>query len=89
MRSGNDDMTSWLTIGDFCGEGPVWDPDSGCLYWTDIDGQRFFRYDHSNTQHEVVKQGLEVCRLLPQSAWRLCHWNSGGIWLWDGAEMLN
>jgi sugar lactone lactonase YvrE len=45
---------------DLCGEGPVWDADRGFLYWTDIDGKRFYRYDHAGNRHELLKQGLEI-----------------------------
>jgi sugar lactone lactonase YvrE len=73
---------------DLCGEGPVWDPDSGCLYWTDIDGQRFYRYHHANNQHEVVKHGLEVAGYSLNQPGGFVIANSGGIWLWDGADDL-
>ena len=29
---------------DVCGECPVWDPETGTLYWTDNSGHRFYRY---------------------------------------------
>ena len=73
---------------DLCGEGPVWDPDSGCLYWTDIDGQRFYRYDHVNDQHEVVKHGLEIAGYALNQPGGFVIANSDGIWLWDGADDL-
>jgi sugar lactone lactonase YvrE len=73
---------------DLCGEGPVWDPDSGCLYWTDIDGRRFYRYDHANGRHEVVKRGLEVAGYALNQPGGFVIANSGGIWLWDGADDL-
>lgn len=32
-------------LGDLVGPGPVWDPDSRVLYWTDFAGQKFCRLD--------------------------------------------
>lgn len=74
--------------GDLCGEGPVWDADSGCLYWTDIVGHRFYRYDRASDKHEIVKQGLEIAGYCQNRAGGFVIANSGGIWLWDGADAL-
>jgi D-xylonolactonase len=74
--------------GDLCGEGPVWDPDSGCLYWTDIDGQRFFRFHQPSNKHEIVKQGLEISGYSLNRPGGFVIANSRGIWLWDGADGL-
>jgi sugar lactone lactonase YvrE len=74
--------------GDLCGEGPVWDPDSQCLYWTDIDGRKFYRYDSANDRHEVVKDGLEIAGYSLNQPGGFAIANSSGIWLWDGADDL-
>ncbi len=71
---------------DLCGEGPVWDQDSGCLYWTDIDGRRFYRYDQARDEHEVVKHGLEVAGYALNQPGGFVIANGDGIWLWDGAD---
>ena len=71
---------------DLCGEGPVWDPDSGFLYWTDIDGRRFYRYDQASNRHELLKQGLEIAGYALNQPGGFVIANSGGIWLWDGAD---
>jgi sugar lactone lactonase YvrE len=73
---------------DLCGEGPVWDQDSGCLYWTDIDGRRFYRYDQAKDEHEVVKHGLEVAGYALNQPGGFVIANADGIWLWDGADDL-
>ena len=81
-------MTEWSVIaayGDLCGEGPVWDADAGCLYWTDIDGHRFFRYDPTTKKHAVVNEGFEVAGYALNQHGGFVVVNSGGIWLWDGA----
>jgi sugar lactone lactonase YvrE len=74
--------------GDLCGEGPVWDADSGCLFWTDIEGHRFYRYHQASDKHEIVKQGLEIAGYCRNRAGGFVIANSGGIWLWDGADGL-
>jgi len=74
--------------GDLCGEGPVWDSDSGSLYWTDIEGRRFYRYHDASNKHEVVKQGLEISGYCLNRPGGFVIANSGGVWLWDGADGL-
>ena len=74
--------------GDLCGEGPLWDPEAGCLYWTDIEGQRFYRYHQASNKHEIVKQGLEISGFCLNRPGGLVIANSRGIWLWDGADDL-
>ncbi|MGA2984312.1 MAG: SMP-30/gluconolactonase/LRE family protein [Terriglobia bacterium] len=74
--------------GDLCGEGPVWDPDTGYLYWTDIEGQKFFRYHQASDKHEIVKQGLEISGYSLNRHGGFVIANSRGIWLWDGADDL-
>lgn len=39
------------------GEGPLWHPDEGRLYWFDIDGGRMFRYDPATGVHEQCYSG--------------------------------
>jgi|ERR1035438_1809941 sugar lactone lactonase YvrE len=75
--------------GDLCGEGPVWDPDAGCLYWTDQEAHRFYRYHQASNQHEIVKQGLEITGYCMNRPSGFVVANSRGIWLWDGADDLS
>lgn len=74
--------------GDLCGECPVWDAKTRSLYWTDIERQLFFRYDHQSGSHETLKQGLQINGFRRNAAGGFVITNSGGIWLWDGAEGL-
>ena len=37
-----------------CGEGPLWHPDEGCLYYVDIDAGRLYRYDPASGACDVV-----------------------------------
>ena len=36
------------------GEGPLWHPDEGALYWLDIPEGKIFCYDPSKDTHEIV-----------------------------------
>jgi len=74
--------------GDLCGEGPMWDPDTGCLYWTDQEAHKFYRYHQASNKHEIVKQGLEITGYCMNRSGGFVVANSRGIWLWDGADDL-
>jgi len=74
--------------GDLCGEGPVWDPDTGCLYWTDLEAHRFYRFHQASNKHEIVKQGLEITGYCMNRPSGFVIANTRGLWLWDGADAL-
>ena len=74
--------------GDLCGEGPLWHPETGCLYWTDIEGQRFYRYHPTSNEHAIIKRGLEISGFCLNRRGGFVIANSRGIWLWDGADDL-
>ena len=42
------------------GEGPMWHPDEGALYWMDIPRGRLFRYDPARDEHAMVREGGEL-----------------------------
>ena len=42
------------------GEGPMWHPDEGRLYWTDIDSRRLIRYDPETRDHEPIAMDQKV-----------------------------
>ena len=50
--------------------------------------KRFYRYDHASKQHEVLKHGLEIAGYALNQPGGFVIANSGGIWLWDGADDL-
>ena len=39
-----------------CGEGPLWNPIDKKLYWVDIPNGQVYRYDPSNSKHELYFQ---------------------------------
>ena len=77
------ELTVIADYGDLCGEGPLWNPDSRALYWTDQTGLKFHRYCPSTSQHEVVKEGLEICGFAFNQPGGFAITNTSGIWLWD------
>ncbi len=42
------------------GEGPLWHPDEGRVYWTDITGGKLFRYTPATGEHEQCYAGDQV-----------------------------
>ena len=48
-----------VDIGCETGEGPLWHPDDGRLYWCDIPRGRLYQYDPSRGAHELVYEDDE------------------------------
>ena len=55
-------MTPDLVVAcaDNVGEGPVWVPEEGCLYWVDINGRRLHRYEPTSLAHTTVATPARV-----------------------------
>jgi sugar lactone lactonase YvrE len=49
-----------LAIKNRLGEGPIWHPQEQVLYWVDIDGHCFLRFDPAEGTHERFEVGLPV-----------------------------
>lgn len=69
--------------GDLCGEGPLWDDQQQILYWTDIDGKKFYRYLWKERRHELVHGGFQVNGSCMQQNGGFVVTNSSGVWLWN------
>src|SRR5437660_3397549 len=69
--------------GDLCGEGPLWDERKQILYWTDIDGKKFYRFLWNERRHELVHDGFQVNGTCMQEGGGFVVTNSSGVWLWD------
>jgi sugar lactone lactonase YvrE len=69
--------------GDLCGEGPLWDEQKQVLYWTDIDGKKFYRFLWKERRHELVQEGFQVNGSCMQENGGFLVTNSSGIWLWS------
>jgi D-xylonolactonase len=75
-------------FGDLNGEAPVWDQETGCLYWTDCIGMKFCRFESHSGQSKILRRGLEVTGYALNEDGGYVIANSKGMWLWDGAEQL-
>src|SRR5579875_2864000 len=71
--------------GDLCGEGPLWDRENACLYWTDILGHKFYRYEWKTRQHALLRDGFEITGFTLDESGEFVLANSSGVWRWDGA----
>lgn len=69
--------------GNLCGEGPHWDEREESIYWTDIDGKRFYRYLWREQRHELVHQGFSVNGFCLQQDAGFLVTSSQGVWLWE------
>ncbi len=70
---------------DQCGEGPLWDAEDRVLYWVDLVGLRFHRYNPQTSQSETLKSGLEICSFCQNQPGGFVIGNSNGLWIWNGA----
>jgi D-xylono/L-arabinono-1,4-lactonase len=69
--------------GDLCGEGPLWDDQKQILYWTDIDGKKFYRFLWKEGRHELVHDGFQVNGCCMQQTGGFVVTNANGAWLWS------
>jgi len=73
-------------FGDLNGEAPVWDADTGTLYWTDCVGFKFCRFQLETGKSEILRVGIEVTGFALNHGGGFVIANTKGIWFWDGAE---
>ncbi len=72
------------------GEGPVWDGDNQVLYWTDIQGGRFWVYDPATGENKQLHDGDFVAGVsvneqggLTVGTWEgVKQWRSDDDWSW-------
>ncbi|MGH9587781.1 MAG: SMP-30/gluconolactonase/LRE family protein [Acidobacteriaceae bacterium] len=72
--------------GNLCGEGPLWDDREQALYWTDITGQRFYRYRWREQRYEQLSEGFEVGGFTRQRDGSFIVTNNQGFWLWTPSQ---
>ena len=65
-----------------CGEGPHWDEREQALYWTDIDGKKFYRYLRRENRHELLHDGFTINGFCMQENGGFLTTSSAGAWLW-------
>jgi len=70
------------------GEGPLWHPDDGQLYWVDNIGEAFYRYDPTSGETEQLHEGDLIAAftiqcdgslLLFMDEGRVAHWDDGDL----------
>ena len=82
----NYEITKIASPNALVGEGPVWDVENQILYWTDIQGGRFFKYDPSTNENNQIHDGVNVggFRLNKNGGLVLGTWE--GVMLWKSDE---
>ncbi len=71
-----------------CGENPLWHPDEGRMYWTDIETGRLFRFDPATGQHECFFDGGTVGGFTVQTDGALLLFMvKGAVRIWRGGEL--
>lgn len=65
------------------GEGPLWSADQQCLYWVDIMGKCYWRFDPVSGQHESIDVGTFVGVLAERVSGGLIMATKNGIGFWD------
>ncbi len=76
-------------FGDLVGEGPVWDADTGVLYWTDLVGHKFCQLTWLSKKAQVLRNGVEVTGFALNRTGGFVVANTHGIWLWDGEGKMS
>lgn len=70
------------------GEGPLWHPGEGRVYWLDIPTGRIFRYDPASGRHEQIYAGEQVGGFTIQADGALLLFGArGAITLWREGRM--
>jgi sugar lactone lactonase YvrE len=74
-----------LGIGNLLGEGPLWDPENGLLFWVDIEGRSLHQFCPATQQVTTLDPGVTVCALgrVAGSAKLIMATTLGfGLWNW-------
>ncbi len=70
------------------GEGPLWHPDEGRLYWVDIPAGRMFRYDPATGAHQECYSGEVVGGFTIQEDGALLLFMArGAVAVWRGGDL--
>jgi sugar lactone lactonase YvrE len=74
--------------GDLCGENPIWNETTGCVYWTDQGALRLHRFEPNSREYRLLHSGLQINGFRFNQAGGFVLTNDSGVWLWNGAYEL-
>src|SRR4051794_1400233 len=86
MRVIKPDVEVIANDGNLCGEGPHWDDRQNALYWTDIDGKRFYRWLWHERRRELLHEGFAINGFCMQDEGGFLTTSSQGAYLWRPGE---
>ncbi len=77
-------QTVLVDDGNLCGESPLWDPQGNQLYWVDCLSSKFFCYDWTRKEREILLTDFEVTGCAINQSGGFVFVNNSGVWLWNG-----
>lgn len=83
-----DEVEHLLSVQNKLGEGPVWNPEERALYWVDIYGNCFYRFEPATGKLEAFDVGVSVGALAIREAGGLVMATRSGFAFWDRQDGL-
>jgi len=77
------DVERVLTVANQLGEGPIWHPDEGAMYWIDIDERKIFRFYPSTEKLESFDVETRVTALAMRASGGFVTATDKGLAYWD------
>lgn len=77
------DVERVLTVANQLGEGPIWHPDEGALYWVDIDERKILRFYPSTQKLESFDVETRVTALAMRASGGFITATDKGLAYWD------
>jgi sugar lactone lactonase YvrE len=77
------DVEHVLSVQNNLGEGPVWSPGEGALYWVDIQNRLIYRLYPATGKHEAIEVSTRVTVLAPCASGGFVAGTDKGFAFWD------